>query len=227
MRAPKRGSLLRELPIIIVSALVVSIIVKTFFIHFFYIPSGSMENTLQVGDRIAVNKLGSYFGEAKRGEVVVFRDPAGWLGTPSESDDSKIIQTIKSGLVTVGVLPDPAKQYLIKRVIGVGGDTVTCCDKKGSLTVNGVSVSEPYIFTGDKPSDSDFKVTVPKGFVWVMGDHRGASADSRFHTDDIHKGMVPLSSIVGRATVVVWPLNNINFLSTGSELSKVAINKTK
>ena len=227
MRAPKKGSLLRELPIIIVSALVVSIIVKTFFIHFFYIPSGSMENTLQVGDRIAVNKLGSYFGEAKRGEVVVFRDSAGWLGTPSESDDSKIIQTIKSGLVTVGVLPDPAKQYLIKRVIGVGGDTVTCCDKKGYLTVNGVSVSEPYIFTGDKPSDTDFKVTVPKGFVWVMGDHRGASADSRFHTDDIHKGMVPLSSIVGRATVVVWPLNNLNFLSTGSELSKVAINKTK
>ena len=227
MRAPKKGSLLRELPIIIVSALVVSIIVKTFFIHFFYIPSGSMENTLQVGDRIAVNKLGSYFGEAKRGEVVVFRDSAGWLGTPSESDDSKIIQTIKSGLVTVGVLPDPAKQYLIKRVIGVGGDIVTCCDKKGYLTVNGVSVSEPYIFTGDKPSDTDFKVTVPKGFVWVMGDHRGASADSRFHTDDIHKGMVPLSSIVGRATVVVWPLNNINFLSTGSELSKVAINKTK
>jgi len=227
MRRPKKGSLLRELPIIIVSALVVAIIVKTFFIHFFYIPSGSMENTLQVGDRIAVNKLGSYFGEAKRGEVVVFRDPAGWLGTPSESDDSKIIQTIKSGLVTVGVLPDPAKQYLIKRVIGVGGDTVTCCDKKGFLTVNGVSVSEPYIFTGDKPSDTDFKVTVPKGFVWVMGDHRGASADSRFHTDDIHKGMVPLSSIVGRATVVVWPLNNLNFLSTGSELSKVAINNSK
>ena len=227
MRRPKKGSLLRELPIIIVSALVVSIIVKTFFIHFFFIPSGSMENTLQVGDRIAVNKLGSYFGEAKRGEVVVFRDPAGWLGTPSESNDSKIVQTIKSGLVAVGVLPDPAKQYLIKRIIGVGGDTVTCCDKKGYLTVNGVSVSEPYIFTGDKPSDTDFKVTVPKGFVWVMGDHRGASADSRFHTDDIHKGMVPLSSIVGRATVVVWPLNNINFLSTGSELSKVAINKTK
>ena len=186
-----------------------------------------MENTLQVGDRIAVNKLGSYFGEAKRGEVVVFRDPAGWLGTPSESEDPKIIQKIKSGLVAVGVLPDPAKQYLIKRVIGVGGDTVTCCDKKGYLTVNGVSVSEPYIFTGDKPSETDFKVTVPKGFIWVMGDHRGASADSRFHTDDIHKGMVPLSSVVGRATVVVWPLKNLNFLSTGSELSKVAINKTK
>ena len=142
MRAPKKGSLLRELPIIIVSALVVSIIVKTFFIHFFFIPSGSMENTLQVGDRIAVNKLASYFSEIKRGEVVVFRDPAGWLGSPSPSSDPKAIQKIKSGLVTVGVLPDPAKQYLIKRVIGVGGDTVTCCDKKGFLTVNGISVSE-------------------------------------------------------------------------------------
>ena len=160
MRAPKKGSLLRELPIIIVSALVVSIIVKTFFIHFFFIPSGSMENTLQVGDRIAVNKFGSYFGDIKRGEVAVFRDPAGWLGTPSESTDPKIIQSIKSGLVTVGVLPDPAKQYLIKRVIGVGGDTVTCCDKKGFLTVNGVSVTEPYIYTGDKPSDTEFSVTV-------------------------------------------------------------------
>ena len=223
MRVPKKGSFFRELPIIVISALVVSIIVKTFFIHFFFIPSGSMENTLQVGDRIAVNKFGSYFGEIKRGEVAVFRDPAGWLGTPSESADPKIIQSIKSGLVTVGVLPDPAKQYLIKRVIGVGGDTVTCCDKKGFLTVNGTSVTEPYIYTGDKPSDTDFKVTVPKGFIWVMGDHRGASADSRFHTDDIHKGMVPLSSVVGRATVVVWPFNHLKFLSVGSDLSKVEV----
>jgi signal peptidase I len=182
-----------------------------------------MENTLQVGDRIAVNKLASYFSEIKRGEVVVFRDPAGWLGTPSESNDPKLIQSIKSGLVTVGVLPDPAKQYLIKRVIGVGGDTVTCCDKKGFLAVNGTSVVEPYIYTGDKPSDSDFNVKVPKGFIWVMGDHRGASADSRFHTDDIHKGMVPLSSVVGRATVVVWPFNHLKFLSVGSDLSKVEI----
>ena len=95
MRAPKKGSLLREIPIIVISALVVSIIVKTFFIHFFFIPSGSMENTLQVGDRIAVNKLASYFSEIKRGEVAVFRDPAGWLGTPSESNDPRIIQIVK------------------------------------------------------------------------------------------------------------------------------------
>ena len=182
-----------------------------------------MENTLQVGDRIAVNKFGSYFGEVQRGEVAVFRDPAGWLGSPSESTDPKIIQSIKSGLVTVGILPDPGKQYLIKRVIGVGGDIVTCCDKKGFLTVNGIAVTEPYIYTGDKPSDSEFNVTVPNGFIWVMGDHRGASADSRFHTDDIHKGMVPLSSVVGRATVVVWPFNHLKFLSAGDELSKVQV----
>ena len=112
----KKGSILRELPIIVVSALVVSIIVKTFFVHFFFIPSGSMENTLQVGDRIAVNKLASYFSEIKRGEVVVFRDPAGWLGTPSESNDPKLIQSIKSGLVTVGVLPDPAKLSRLPRL---------------------------------------------------------------------------------------------------------------
>lgn len=227
MRAPKKGSLLRELPIIIVSALVVSVIVKTFFVHFFFIPSGSMENTLQIGDRIAVNKLATYFSEIKRGEVVVFHDPAGWLGAPAQSADPKVIQVAKSALVAVGVLPDPAKQYLIKRTIGVGGDIVTCCDAKGFLTVNGVSVKEPYIFTGNKPSDSDFKVTVPKGYIWVMGDHRGASADSRFHTDDIHKGLVPVSSVVGRATLVVWPFNHVKFLSVGSDLSKVVVNKTK
>ena len=227
MRAPKKGSLLRELPIIIVSALVVSVLVKTFLVHFFCIPSGSMENTLRIGDRIAVNKLASYFSEIKRGEVVVFRDPAGWLGSPAASTDPLLIQKVKSGLVTVGVLPDPAKQYLIKRTIGVGGDVVTCCDTKGFLTVNGVSVTEPYIFKGDKPSSSDFKVKVPKGFIWVMGDHRGASADSRFHTDDIHKGLVPLASVVGRATFVVWPFNHVKFLSVGSDLSKVVINKVK
>jgi signal peptidase I len=226
MSVPRKGSLLRELPIIIISALVVSVIVKTFFVHFFFIPSGSMENTLQVGDRIAVNKLASYFSEIKRGEVVVFRDPAGWLGAPAESTDPKLIQTIKSGLVMVGVLPDPAKQYLIKRTIGIGGDTVECCDTKGFLTVNSTSVNEPYIFAGNKPSTSDFKVTVPKGFIWVMGDHRGASADSRFHTDDIYKGMVPLSSVVGRAAFVVWPFSHVKFLSVGSDLSKVAVNKT-
>ncbi len=225
MRLPKRGSLFREVPIIVISALVVSILVKTFLIHFFFIPSGSMENTLKIGDRIAVNKLANFFTDIKRGEVVVFKDPANWLGQAPGETGSKPVVAIKNALVTVGILPDPAKQYLIKRVVGVGGDTVICCDAKGRLTVNGTPINEPYIFTGNKPSDSTFKVIVPKGFIWVMGDHRGASADSRFHTDDIHKGMVPLPDVVGRAFVTVWPLNHLTFLSVGHDLSKVAVKK--
>jgi len=225
MRPPKRGSLFREVPIIVVSALVVSILVKTFFIHFFFIPSGSMENTLKVGDRIAVNKLANFFTDIKRGEVVVFKDPANWLGQAPGETGSKPVVAIKNALVTVGILPDPAKQYLIKRVIGVGGDNVICCDAKGRISVNGTAINEPYIFSGNKPSDSTFNITVPKGFIWVMGDHRGASADSRFHTDDIHKGMVPLPDVVGRAFVTVWPLKHVTFLSVGHDLSKVAVKK--
>ncbi|MEI6648552.1 MAG: signal peptidase I [Actinomycetes bacterium] len=225
MRAPKKGSLLREIPIIVVSALVVSILVKTFLVHFFFIPSGSMQNTLQIGDRIAVNKLATYFSDIKRGEVVVFKDPANWLGSVPPSTTPKVLQFLKDGLVTVGILPDPAEQYLIKRTVGVGGDHVICCDAKGRLEINGVSVNEPYVFAGNKPSDSNFDITVPKGFIWVMGDHRGASADSRFHTDDIHKGMVPLSDVVGRAEFVVWPVNHVNFLPVGHDLSKIAVKK--
>jgi signal peptidase I len=221
----KKGSFLRELPIIIIAALVVSIIVKTFLVHFFYIPSGSMENTLQVGDRIAVNKFGALFTDIKRGEVVVFGDPDNWLGDSAQSGDSGIGAVIKSGLITVGVLPDPAKQYLIKRVIGVGGDKVVCCDQAGKLQVNGVSITEPYIFEGDKPSDMQFNVEIPKGFIWVMGDHRGASADSRFHPDSANKGMVPLSKVVGRAVLVVWPFTDVGLIPKGEDLKKIPVKK--
>ena len=219
----KKGSFLRELPVIIIAALVVSIIVKTFLIHFFYIPSGSMENTLQVGDRIAVNKFGALFTDIKRGEVVVFGDPDNWLGSSAESEDSGIGAVVKTGLITVGVLPDPAKQYLIKRVIGVGGDKVVCCDKAGKVQVNGVSITEPYIFAGDKPSDMQFNVDIPKGFIWVMGDHRGASADSRFHPDSANNGMVPLSKVVGRAVFVVWPFTDIGLIPKGEDLKKIPV----
>ena len=213
MRLPKKGSLLREVPVVIIAALIVSVVVKTFFIHFFFIPSGSMQNTLQIGDRIAVNKFANIYSDIRRGEVVVFKDPSNWLGTAQAPTGSRIVRDIKSGLVTVGVLPDPATQYLIKRVIGVGGDTVMCCDAKGKLVVDGVS------------SDSKFSVTVPKGFIWVMGDHRGDSADSRFHTDDVHHGMVPLGDVVGRAEWVVWPFSHAKFLPVGHDLSKVPVKK--
>ena len=224
MSRKAKGSNFRELPILVVSALVLSILVKTFLVQFFYIPSGSMENTLQVNDRVGVNKLGALFSDIKRGEVVVFRDPASWLSTPY--DDSKgISKVVKDALVFVGVLPDPAKQYLIKRVIGVSGDRVVCCSTGGKLEVNGVEVDEPYIYAGNKPSDSTFDVTVPKGFIWVMGDHRGASADSRFHTDDPNKGMVPLDKVTGRALFVIWPLKNMVVLDVGKDLSQIPVKK--
>ena len=224
MSRKAKGSNFRELPILIVSALVLSILVKTFLVQFFYIPSGSMENTLQVNDRVGVNKLGALFSDIKRGEVVVFHDPASWLSTPY--DDSKgISKVVKDALVFVGVLPDPAKQYLIKRVIGVSGDRVVCCSTGGKLEVNGLEVDEPYIYAGNKPSDSTFDVTVPKGFIWVMGDHRGASADSRFHTDDPNKGMVPLDKVTGRALFVIWPLKNMGVLEVGKDLSQIPVKK--
>ena len=225
--SPKaKGSSLRELPILIISALVLSIIVKTFFIQFFYIPSGSMENTLQVNDRVGVNKFGALFSDIKRGEVVVFRDPANWL-SPNYDDSSGIRKVIKDSLVFVGVLPDPSKQYLIKRVIGVGGDKVRCCGKDGKIEVNGVSINEPYIYEGDKPSDSEFEVEVPQGFIWVMGDHRGASADSRFHTDDPNKGMVALDKVTGGATFIIWPFSNLAILEKGEDLSKIPVKSSK
>ena len=220
---PKKGSFLRELPIIVVSALIVSIVIKTFFLHFFYIPSGSMEDTLQIGDRIAVNKFGALFSEAKRGEVVVFGDPDNWLGEASDSNNSAFVGKIKSGLITVGVLPDPAKQYLIKRVIGVGGDNITCCDPRGKLQVNGVPITEPYIFDGDKPSDTKFNIDVPEGFIWVMGDHRAASADSRYQPDSANNGLVPLSKVVGRASFIVWPIGNISIMEKGEDLKKIPV----
>ena len=208
----RKGSLLRELPVLVVVALVVSLIIKTFLVQFFYIPSGSMENTLQVRDRVAVNKVPFLSRNISRGDVVVFRDPAGWLPEISDYTSNKYISKLKTGLVAVGVLPNPAKQYLVKRVIGVSGDHVVCCNKAGLLTINGKSITEPYIFAGNVPSDMKFNVTVPKGKIWVMGDHRGASADSRYHQEDVNKGFVPLSRVTGRVFAVIWPYKNLTYV---------------
>ncbi len=208
----RKGSLLRELPVLVVVALVVSLLIKSFLVQFFYIPSGSMENTLQVKDRVAVDKLPFVSRNISRGDIVVFRDPDNWLPEIVETTSNKYIAKLKTGLVAVGVLPNPAKQYLVKRVIGVGGDHVVCCNKKGLLMINDKPVTEPYIFEGNKPSDMTFNVTVPAGKIWVMGDHRGASADSRYHQDDINKGFVPLSRVTGRVVAVIWPFKNITYV---------------
>jgi len=215
-----KGSLLKELPILVVVALVVSLLIKTFVVQFFYIPSGSMENTLQIKDRVAVNKVPFISDNIKRGDVVVFRDPDNWLPEIVDYSTNQYVSKAKSALVTVGVLPNPAKQYLVKRVVGVGGDRVVCCTKEGNLTVNGVEVTEPYIFAGNKPSEMNFDVTVPKGKLWVMGDHRGASADSRYHQEDINKGFVPLSKVTGRVVGVIWPFKNITYIPRVDVLNK-------
>ena len=206
---PRKGSFLREFPVLVIVALAVSLVIKTFLVQFFYIPSGSMENTLQINDRVAVNKVPFISKSIDRGDVVVFRDPANWLPAPmDEASGNKILAKAKEVLVFSGVLPNPAKQYLVKRVIGVAGDNVICCDKAGFLTINGEKTAEPYIFAGNKPSEMDFNITVPKGKVWVMGDHRGASADSRYHQDDVNNGMVPVSRISGRVFAIIWPFKN-------------------
>ena len=206
----RKGSVLREFPILVIVALAVSLVIKTFLVQFFYIPSGSMENTLQINDRVAVNKVPFLSHSISRGDVVVFRDPANWLPEPYAGNSNKVVEKIKEGLVTVGILPNPAKQYLVKRVIGIAGDTVVA--KDGVLTINGKATSEPYIFAGNKPSEMDFKVTVPTGKVWVMGDHRGASADSRYHQDDVNNGFVPVSKITGRAFAIIWPVKNFGLI---------------
>jgi signal peptidase I len=215
-----KGSLLKELPILVIVALVVSLFIKSFLVQFFYIPSGSMENTLQIKDRVAVNKVPFISNNIKRGDVVVFRDPNNWLPEITDYSTNEYAAKVKGALVAVGVLPNPAKQYLVKRVVGIGGDRVVCCTKDGNLTINGVEVTEPYIFAGNKPSEMNFDVTVPKGKLWVMGDHRGASADSRYHQDDINKGFVPLSKVTGRVVGVIWPLKNITYVPRVDVLNK-------
>jgi signal peptidase I len=215
-----KGSLLKELPFLVVVALVASLLIKTFLVQFFYIPSGSMENTLQVQDRVAVNKIPFVSRSIDRGDVVVFRDPDNWLPENVDFGTNKLVSTVKTALVTIGVLPNPAKQYLVKRVVGVAGDRVICCTKDDKLSINGVEVDEPYIFAGNKPSEMTFDVTVPEGKIWVMGDHRGASADSRYHQEDINKGFVPVSKVTGRVVAVIWPFKNITYVLKVDVLNK-------
>ena len=203
----RKGSVLREFPILVIVALAVSLVIKSFLVQFFYIPSGSMENTLQINDRVAVNKIPFISNSINRGDVVVFRDPSNWLPEPYVDNQNKVIAKIKDGLVLVGVLPNPAKQYLVKRVIGIAGDNVV--GKDGIVTINGKKTTEPYIFAGNKASELDFNVTVPEGKIWVMGDHRGASADSRYHQDDVNNGFVPESKVTGRVLGIIWPVKNV------------------
>lgn len=200
---PQRPSALwaavKEIAIVVVLALALATVVRVFLFQAFLIPSGSMENTLLVGDRVLVSKLTTRFGEIRRGDVVVFSDPGSWLGPPSPGPDG-IRGAISDALQFVGVLPSDSEGHLIKRVVGVSGDRVACCDTQGRLTVNGISVDEDALLKpGVEPSATEFDVTVPPDSYWVMGDNRPNSGDSRVH------GAIPAHSVVGRAFAVVWP----------------------
>ncbi|MEV7600055.1 signal peptidase I [Kitasatospora sp. NPDC089797] len=207
----KQRSFLKELPILVGIALVLALVIKTFFVQAFSIPSESMQNTLQVGDRVLVDKLTPWFGaEPERGEVVVFHDPGGWLNDePTQQSSNSFVRGVQDVLSFVGLMPSANEKDLIKRVIGVGGDTVEC-KGDGPVLVNGVALNEPYIYPGNTPCGTQpfGPVKVPKGKIWVMGDHRADSLDSRFHMDQPGGGTVPVDNVIGRAFTVAWPINH-------------------
>ena len=203
----KRSSFWRELPFLILIALVLALLIKTFLVQAFYIPSGSMEDTLRVGDRVLVNKLVYRIRDVHRGEIIVFKGPPSWQENPefTVSQPSNPIARFFRDIGSALGVAAPSSKDFIKRVIGVGGDHVVCCDTQGRITVNGKPLTEPYLFPGVKPSEQNFDVTVPKGRLWVMGDHRDSSADSRAHLSDGEDGTIPQNDVIGRAFIKVWP----------------------
>ena len=201
----KRPSLGRELLTVVGTALVLSILVRTFLIQAFYVPSASMEDTLQENDRIIVSKISTRFTGIDRSNVIVFHDPGGWLGegfpNPYDTPVGRVLQA-------VGIVPSNSGNDLVKRVIGVANDKIECCDASGRVTVNGVAIADSYIKEGITSDQVTFSVLVPEGNVFVMGDNRGNSEDSRFHLDK-NNGMVPVEEIIGRVAMRIWPISRI------------------
>ncbi|WP_188281215.1 signal peptidase I [Streptomyces sp. CBMA29] len=224
--ASKNRSFWKELPLLIGIALVLALLIKTFLVQAFSIPSDSMQHTLERGDRVLVDKLTPWFGsKPSRGEVVVFHDPGGWLGENPPASGNAVTRGVQKGLSFIGLMPSAEEKDLIKRVIGVGGDTVEC-NGTGPVKVNGKALDEPYVFAGNTPCTPDrpFKVTVPKDRIWVMGDHRQDSLDSRYHMTLPGGGTVSDNEVVGRAVTVAWPVNRWDWLSIPSTFSQPGIN---
>jgi signal peptidase I len=195
-----KGSFWKELPILLGVAILVAFLVRQFVVQTFYIPSGSMEHTLDLDDRVLVNKLVYDFRSPDRGEIIVFEAPESWRNKPEKED-------------------------YIKRVIGIGGDRVVCCDPQGRIQVNGHPLDEPYIYPGNKPSVHEFDIVVPKGRLWVMGDHRQSSGDSLQNymnsNSDIQQATIDENVVVGRAFVLFWPFGRATWLSVPDTFSGV------
>ncbi len=205
--------------VLFATALVLAVLVKTFLVQAFFIPSGSMEPTLDVNDRILVQKVSYEFGDVHRGDVVVFNDPGGWLNRSEQAQPHNAVQRM---LELVGLFPTGG--HLVKRVIGVGGDHVRCCDQQGDIVVNGVALHEDYLPKSVSPSQSRFNVTVPSDELWVMGDNRSFSSDSRAHQGSPGGGFVPVTDVVGKVWAIVWPGSRWTILDRPSVFDNPALN---
>ena len=212
VRGPRRiAGFWREALLVIVVTLLLTAGVKSFVVETFRIPSGSMENTLRIGDRVLVNKLVYRIRGIDRGDVVVFSGAGSWGPTPPQQKAGSISAAYRDALQALGLETD-GTDY-VKRVIGLPGDHVACCTAQGRITVNGVPLREgSYLYPGEAPSAEFFNITVPPGRLWVMGDHRGESSDSRYHSSDPGGGTIPESAVVGRAFVVIWPPSQVKSL---------------
>ncbi|MCC2032356.1 signal peptidase I [Microbacterium allomyrinae] len=213
---------LRDVVVIILIAVLVSFLVKTFVVRSFYIPSGSMEDTLHINDRILVDEITPRFGAYERGDIVVFQDPGGWLPPSTEVARPAVVEAVEWALSLIGLAAPDSDDHLVKRIIGLPGDHVVCCNALGQITVNGVPIDESdYIklATGESAASGDpFDVVVPEGSLWVLGDNRYRSKDSRYNTDQPGKGFVPIDNVVGRAFLVTWPFDRFGMLDFHHEV---------
>ena len=210
--------LLRDILVIVVVAVVISFVIKTFLVRSFYIPSGSMEQTLLIKDRILVDELTPRFTGYERGDVVVFRDPGGWLPVTPTPDRPAIVEAWVWLTSLVGISAPDSDDHLIKRVIGLPGDHVVCCNALGQVTVNGTLIDEtPYLDLAEgqsAPAVVPYDITVPEGSLWVLGDNRDHSKDSRYNMEQPSKGFVPIDNVVGRAFLITWPFNRLGPIDT-------------
>jgi len=221
------GSIWRELPILIVVAVALAILLKTFLLQAFFIPSGSMENTLQVGDRVMVNKVVYHLRDIKRGDIVVFDGLDSWTPETTSAEPSNPVAKAAAWFAGLIGFAPPSEKDFIKRVIGIPGDEVSCCDAQGRVKVNGVPLNETdYLYPGNKPSEQPFDITVPAGRLWVMGDHRAMSSDSRAHLGDPGGGTIPEDRVIGRAFVVIWPFSHWSWLSNPSTFDQPGLQKS-